>query len=192
MNSYSTLQHCVSASCRQVEPPTPNEIWYLVAIAASMPSALDLRDVVSLILNVGLTPGGDSDVNLDKRVITVSSAAGEHMRRVSFGERVCMMLYARLEGTGSSGFVLGATPNAVLCRVSRQLRVLSEHTCTNIVTLVAIQQAFAGRVLESVSDANFTVSPIECRYVPPKSCSVISSRHHLSVRVAQPRLADSS
>ena len=80
-----------------------------------MQDGLDFRDVVSLILNVGLTPGELlklhwSDVNLDERMITVRPTTNEHVRRLSFGEKVSLMLRARLERTGSSASSSGPLP----------------------------------------------------------------------------------
>jgi integrase len=166
-------------------------------IAAGISDARDLRDVVSLILNVGLTPGELlwlewADVSFDKGLITVRSMTGKPARLLHFGEKVCLMLDARAKRVGSPGFVLGAAPSIVLGRVSRQLRALSEYFCANIVTLVAVQHAFAKRVLDSLSDANFRVPVVDCRYVPPRGGSVRSRRHHLVRQTARPRVENSS
>lgn len=181
MNSSTTLCHRIRSLSRPVEPPSIDEIRYLVAIASGMPNALDVKDVVALMVNVGLTPGEllglrFSDINFDRRFITVSSETGEVLRRLSFGEKVFKLLRARCEANRSNGFVLGVAPKVVLCRVSRQLRAISAHFGTNVVTLVAIQHAFAKRLLESLSNARFTVPALDCRYVPPRFCSVLPKR----------------
>jgi integrase len=154
-----------------VQPPSIEEILHLVAIAIDMPGGLDFRDVVSLIWNAGLTPGELlgirwSDVNFDDRIITVSSITGKHIRRIPFGEKVWLMLRARLERANSSDAILGAAPNVVLGRVSRRLRALSADSCDNIVTLIGLRRAFVQRVLDSVCDASFTAPAVDCRYVP--------------------------
>jgi integrase len=178
VNPCTAPRPCIRSLSRPVEPPSIDEIRYLVAIASSMPNALDLRDVMALMLNVGLTPGEllrlrCSDINFDERFITVSSTTGGVLRCLSFGEKVFQLLRVRYEANGSTGFVLGVAPNLVLCRASRQLRCISTHICTNTVTLVAIQHAFARRVFDSLSDAALSVPAFDCRYVPPTSNSNI-------------------
>ncbi len=197
MKAYTALRPSIRFLSRPVEPPSIDEIQYLVAIASGMPNAIDVRDVVALIVNVGLTPGEllglrCSDINFDKRFVAVSSITGEVLRRLPFGEKVFRLLRARCEANGAAGFVLGVAPNVVLCRVSRQLRAISAHIGTNIVTLVAIQHAFARRVLDSLSGATFSLPAYDCRYVPPRRCSNIRYKRHCCERMDAMWAANSS
>jgi integrase len=146
------------ASPRRFEykvPPAISEIRAILSAAAASPIALDVQDVVTLIVFTCVRPGELRDlrweeIDLTNRSMLVSSKGDS--RQVPFGNTVLRVLQARRKRPGHSEFVLGSSPHRVLHRVSRQLHVLSEGICKNTVNLRLLRVTFMERWVNSCGD----------------------------------------
>jgi len=152
------------------------QIRFFLAVASCRPDGDDFRDVVTLILNTGITCGELlhlrwSDVDLTRSFLNITSASKRQLRSLRFGERTGELLRRRFARNPHSDLVLGPDPCRVIGRISRELRRVSADVSDHPITLMGIQHAFAYRLLESFSESRTAARDGHSAAAPRKEIS---------------------
>lgn len=150
--STALLRNCKHAALSQ------EDIKALVEATYSSESFRDLREIIGIVSNSGLYPADLArlwwkDIDFAGGFFTVAGADTASVRRVPLGRVVAAILRKRHSRMRDSEFVLGSRPEALLRRIAKQLRTLSERAIGRQVRLKDFAHSFYGRWIETCGNS---------------------------------------
>jgi integrase len=149
-----TIQQVTSRPSLKSVRLSQSQLRRILDLSAEDPTLRDLHDVTAIISNTGIRAGELrellwADVDLQACTLTFTTSKNPGMRSVPFGPNTLRVLHARCGHQLGAEYVLGASPRALLHRVSRQLRAVCDGIGIHGVSLHVLRHTFATRLVNA-------------------------------------------